>query len=181
MRYTGHFFELDGEKFARRLRDETDTVIERTRKWFLRQDGLDEEFTEQDLEYGLDLARRICRGELPSACGEDEFWAFLWLADTELERIPFNPLIGVKGFGLFEDVGLWPLLAQWGSPFSIPRCEDAPPAAGFVPCVEISRAAIPSLESLPVTDEDSRFIRQQLVEILETLDEENLDFLFVIV
>ena len=177
MRYTIHLFGLDAPAFNLRLRSQGGEVIERTRARLTREGNLDPE----TLNYGLQLAGKICRGDLPEICSVDYFWALCWLADTELERISLNVFVRFRGFDYVKAVGLWPLLDTWPPPFPKPQSDNIPPTVGYLPREQIVTSAIPALEQLPSLEEYIRSARQQFVEVLESLAEDKLDLLAVII
>ena len=177
MRYTVHLFALDGVAFARELAEESASILERTRLR-LETEG---RIKGKALTRGLGLAAEIARGEIPARCSGAHFWALIWLADTELERIPLNPLVGFNRIGHLEEVGLWPLLGGWSPPFPAPRGRDLCPAVGYLPHDQIASHAIPTLNDLPAADDHARYVRQLVIEVLETLDEDGLDLLAVVV
>lgn len=176
MGYTVHLFALDADDFAAKLKDQSEELLTRTRTRLEQDDQL--EFG--DLEYGLGLASQVCRGEIHDKCSEDHFWALCWLADTELERIPLGVLISVKRFSYIEAVGLWPLLAKWKPPFPVPRGDSIPPGVGFLPQGEITLSALPFLDAIPDDAPDVAYARQQFIEVLESLAEDKLDLLAIV-
>lgn len=123
MGYTVHLFALDAPAFARKLRDQREPILARTRARAKRE----YELSAADLKHGLDLADRICRGDLPGTCSEDYFWALCWLAQAELEQVSLGVLISIKRFSYIEEIGLWPLVEKWEPPFRLPRSKMAPP------------------------------------------------------
>lgn len=177
MGYTVHFFALDSREFAERLKSDADDILKRTRLR-LRKEG---DLSRRDLECGLTLAAAICRGDVPAVCSEDHFWALCWIAETELESISVGVLIDLKRFSFIEEIGIWPLLGRWRPPFPVPKAEKAPPAVGFLPRDQNAATAIPTLQALPNNDEDVRYARQQVLEVLESLDEDGLDLLAILV
>jgi hypothetical protein len=177
MRYSVYLYALDGLAFARKLVDESEQILERTRA-HLKQEG---RVKGRALKYGLKLAADICRGDLPAECSDDYYWALIWMADTELEPITINPLIGFRKIGYIEEVGLWPLLGEWSPPFPAPRGGGLSPAIGYLPKDQIAARALPALAALPIAEEYVRQARRQFVEVLETLDEDGFDLLAVVV
>lgn len=50
-----------------------------------------------------------------------------------------------------------------------------------MPCEQIAGSAIPFLKGLPDNDADATYARQQVIEVLESLDEDKLDLLAIVV
>ena len=172
-----HLFGLDAEAFAQRIQSEKTQILEATRARVESEGRLSPE----EIELGMELAGKLCDGDLPADCTEDWFWVLCWIADTHWERIPLEALFSIKRFSYVEEIGIWPLFGRWQPPFSIPRAETSPPAVGFVPAKQINTDVLPELEAMPTTDVYAVQAREQLMEILESLEEDGLDLLAIFI
>ena len=176
MGYTVHLFGLDGKDFAERLVNDGKEILDQTRARVQKERRV----SKGDLERGMEIAQAICNGELPKECDDDYFWVLCWIGDTVLERIPSSGLAGVNHFDYIEEVGVWPLLGRWKPPFPVPRSSEVPPAVGYLPREAMAETAIPELEQLPEPGPDAANARRTLIEVIESLDEDELDLLTVI-
>ena len=176
MHYNVYLYALDATEFAQRLPREADEIIAATRQRLQDSDKL----SSAELDRGLEMATCICQGNLPPTCKADDFWALVWIADTCLETVEMNALIGVKSFSYIEDTGIWPLVGRWQPPFPVPRNPQIPlPKLGFVPHESIPEALL-ELSARTSQDPFTVNARRVFMEILESLEEDRLDLLVVI-
>lgn len=208
MSYTVHLFAHDGAAFADRVRREPEELIKKMRRWAKRT-GI----TRKEYELGLRCIRELwaSEGYLEPAT-EDHFWALCWVAESVMERIKI-PEFEELGCHHIEQYGLVPALLRHRAPYPLPRMEEAPPVAGFLPWSEMEkyeftevsdaaggegsaevREALEQLFSTlseklggrpaaayKLSDEQIRYGRQEFLDVLETLSEDRLDALVLIV
>ena len=212
MSYTVRLFAHDSSKFAEQVRRRPEELIKRMRRWAKRV-GI----TPREFELGLRCIRELwgTEGYLDSAT-EDHFWALCWVAESVMERISIPELSELKGYWQVEQYGIVPGLLRHRPPYPLPRVQDPPPAAGFLPWSEMEnyqftdldektigggmkevRGAVDELflqlnEQLTGTrgarplgfalsEEQIRYGRDEFRDLLETLIEDRLDLLVVIV
>ena len=81
-----------------------------------------------------------------------------------------------------EAVGIWPWMRKYQPPFSVPRSKQPPPEVGFLSAEAIQNFALPAFETLPKTDDAGvRHGRNEFQEVLESLADDDLDLLGILV
>ena len=177
MSYTLYLFAMNGEEFARRLADSAETLLVETRQRILDSRNYDED----DLAVVLEAARRVCAGDLPEDCDGDYFDALYWIGNVAAEPVPVGEFDSMK-YWYLEAVGIWPWMRKYRPPFPVPRSRETPPEVGYLPAEAIRDFALPAFDALPKTDDAVvRHGRNEFQEVLESLADDNLDLLGVLI
>jgi hypothetical protein len=177
MGYAVMFYAMDGNGFARQLRDSCEELLEKVRQ---------QSKACGDPGYVIDVARRICRDEipdrLPRSFGLDYFYALCWLAEVASERVQICSFQGFRSLAYLDEIGIWPWLLRRPPPFPVPRSGDEAPSVGYLPVNDIQRFALPEFARLPLSrDQDVVNARDEFRDVLETLIPDHLDLLAVLV
>jgi hypothetical protein len=104
-----------------------------------------------------------------------------WLAEVLGEKINIPSFNDFKAWFL-DDIGIWPWLLRSPSPFAVPVCSDPPPQVGFLSVDDMQRLALPGFNQLPPAGyPEVDYARQEFQEVLESLVEDKLDLLAVLI
>jgi hypothetical protein len=142
----------------------------------------DKRVGEDGIRRTLKRVADISRNELPEDCDVNYFDALCWLLEVAGEKITIGSFEGFRRIAYLKEVGIWPWLLRSKPRFPVPVCPHPPPEVGFLPFEDIGRIALPGFERLPSTDSaDVRYARQEFQEVLESLAEEKLDLLAVVI
>jgi hypothetical protein len=174
MRYTLHLFATN-EFFWTQSHGEE--FLERTRNRVIREGRL----TPSEIERGMHCAAAVLSGQLPDNCDQDHFWGLCWIAETVLERIPLESLVGVNSISAIEDTGILPTLWHSKPPFPVPVNSSNFPRVGFLPSTEMvqSRTVIKNLPS--AMTQYGASVRREFCEVLESLEEDSLGLLAILI
>ena len=173
--YAVHFFELNANSVANRLRDSTELLVSNVREK-IRLEG---RFSEEDIESTVAKVSTICCGDLPVECDTEYFHALCWLSEVLGDKVNIGPFYCFKRANFLTETGIWPFLAS-SHPFSIPRSIENPPQAGFLTAKDMELIALPGLYALPPSDlYEANDARSEFIEVIESLSEDNLDLLAV--
>lgn len=174
MRYTLHLFAIDELLWTQ---SHSEQFLERTRNRVVREGRL----TPSEIERGMHCAAAVLSGQLPDNCDQDYFWGLCWIAETVLERIPLESLVGVNSISALEDTGILPTLWKSKPPFSVPFNSSDFPRVGFIPSAEMvqSRTVIADLPS--AMTQYGASVRREFCEVLESLEEDSLALLAILI
>ncbi|HUE74942.1 MAG TPA: hypothetical protein VMP01_29010 [Pirellulaceae bacterium] len=176
MSYTLHLFAIDGRQFADKLGKSAEEVLKGVREKIFLEKRCDEASARPVLR----AAERLCSGNLPVDCPIEYFDALCWLGVVEGEPVKLGCFDSMK-YSYFDRVAIWPWMRRRSPPFSIPDSAETPPEAGYLSADDISGWALSAFDELPVTnDAEVMFARTQFREILESLAEDRLDLLGVV-
>jgi len=141
-------------------------------------------FERAQIQTTLEAASAICEGNLPSDCDPDFFHALCWLAELTSEKIDIPGFTLFRSLDYLESIGIWPLLQRSRPPISVPVCSDPPPEVGFITAGEITSTMLPCLKLMENTETDDGpdvvDSRQKFSEVVESVAEDNLDMLAVL-
>ena len=177
MGYSLQFFALDAESIANQIRTEPEALLDRMARQVREKDAFDEE----ELQTALARAAAICEGRLPDDCDPDYFRALCWLMEVVSEEVRIGSFVDFHWW-FIEEAGIWPWLLRSRPPFPVPVCSDPSQQVGFLSVEDIERFALPAFDQLPPTDtSEVSYARQEFREVLESLVEDKLDLLAVLV
>jgi hypothetical protein len=175
LRYSIYFFVMDAADFAAQLVERRlllDRMVERIRSEL--------ECSEREIEESLELAERLCLGKLPDDCEPEYFSALCWLAEAGSEKVQIPPFVLFRSLSFLDDIGIWPFLRKSRPSFAMPVCSDPPPEVGFLPSGDASNM-LAELQELPECDDsEATDARQEFLEVLETIVDDRLDLLAVL-
>lgn len=177
MSHSIHFFAVDVASIAQQFAISRNTLLSRV------EDRLrgDDRFDEEEIQNTLAKAAAICGGDIPSDCEEGYFDALCWLAEVVGEKITIGSFLGFRRIQFLEAVGIWPWLLRSRPCFLVPARREAPPQVGFLGSDDIVAVAPSILDDLPATDSvEVSYARQEFQEVLESLAEDKLDLLAVL-
>ena len=82
MGYTITFYAMEGQTFARQMRESPDELLAKVEPVF-RQQAPDD-----DAAWNVfrDRATKLCRGELPADSDADDYYALCWLVEVASQR-----------------------------------------------------------------------------------------------
>ncbi|MES2792230.1 MAG: hypothetical protein V4719_21615 [Planctomycetota bacterium] len=177
MSYSVHFFGIDAQqltdKFGASHQPLVELVAQRIRQA--------RRFSKKDVLSTVSKVAAICEARLPADCDAEYFHALCWLAEVVGEKIAIPSFVAFRHIHFLNDTGVWQWLSRSEAPFSLPRCEDPPPTVGYINTDDMEQWAVPGLIQLPAADiPESRYARQEFLEVLESLVEDKLDLLAVL-
>jgi hypothetical protein len=118
---------------------------------------------------------------LPDDCNIEYFDALCWLAEVGGEKIQVPEFAYFRGLRYLDDTGVWPWFQISPPPFPVPVCPDPFPEIGFLRGSDIEQQVLSSAGSLPkCQDAEATNARQQLLDVLETIVEDRLDVLAIL-
>jgi hypothetical protein len=179
------FFALDGQQFARRLREDSASAIARLRQQlavygYLSAAEIGAHGEDQlTVESVLAAAARICAGDLPPVCPHPYFEALARLADLLCKPNRFDGFQDTR-WRYMDAVGI---LQYFGpvAPFLLPQPKpDGDNGAGFLPAPTIATLIANGLSDLPpTTDVHVQGGREDFLDFLESTTDDGLDVLVV--
>lgn len=176
MSYTLHLFALDGQQFGDRMKISAEALVKNVGGRILAEKRCEP----ADAEPVLLAIRDLCSGRIPADCPIDYFDALCWMAATVGEPIKLGCFDSMK-FSFFDRVAIWPWMRRGTPPFTIPHSVETPPEAGYLSVEDMTCQALSAFDELPPTvDAEVEFARGQFREILESLVEDRLDLLGVV-
>ena len=174
------FYAMNGQEFARELRESRQSLLDRLKQQ-IRRTTPESEYDELGLQLVIDAANNICRGASLRNCGAEYFYALGWLAEIATERVAICSFQGFRDIGYLEEVGIWPCLLCSLPPFSVPACTEPLPQVGFLSVSDAKNCRIACLDHLPPSDDrEVNKARLEFQEVLESLMADDLDLLAVL-
>ncbi|MEX1232359.1 MAG: hypothetical protein WEB58_19090 [Planctomycetaceae bacterium] len=210
MSYTIHLFAHKGNSLVEQMRKSPEKILTQVEKWCKAQ-----RIKSRDIERGLKCVVEICAGNVPPVCKELHFDALCWIGDAVMERIAIPEFTDLRRYSTIECYGIVPGLLMHPSPFVLPKAQEMPPVAGYLPWTRMASFEFQTLSEFQAkvmnklqNDVDAMFqeLSQQLFStamespgrsdishdqidfardefrgILETLVDDQLDLLAVII
>lgn len=140
------------------------------------------QFKDEEILSTMTQAEAICQGNLPKDCDVEWFDAFCWIMDAMAEKIQISSFLGFRHLGYLEDIGIWPWMLRTKPPFAVPVCADPPPQVGYLSSEDMARIVVTGFPGLPAKrSREVAYARQEFQEVLETLVDDNLDLVAVLV
>ena len=185
MSYAIYFFAMDAESVASQFRSARDELLQRVESHIREQNEADDErhYNEGQIRRTLAKAEAICERKLPEECAPEFFDALCWLAEVVGEKITIGSFLGFRHMQFLDEVGIWPWLLRSKPPFMVPVCKHAPPQVGFLSTDDIAKFALPAFAKLPAPrahPTEVNYARQEFQEVVESLAEDKLDLLAVL-
>ena len=175
MKTSMYLFALGATSFAARMRESTDELLQLVKSRLESESGVDAD----EIPETLDLVREICSGRLPDDCSEGYFNALCWLCDVATDAIKDSWFRGTKG-NYLESLRIWEFMQRDQPPFAVPKTADSAPEVGFLYSASILDFAIPGIAALPPSEPNVQYGRDLFVEILESLADDGLDLLAIL-
>lgn len=176
MRYSVYFFAINAPAVAARSAQPAtllDQMVGRIRATC--------QFSDNEIKDSLELARRICSGQLPTDCEPGCFNALCWLLEVAGEKIEIPGFVLFRSQSYLDDIGIWPWFQIEAPPFPIPTCSDSPPETGFLSCSHIESIVLPAIDELPeCSDHEADSARTYFSEVAESVQEDGLDLVAVL-
>ncbi len=119
-------------------------------------------------------------GNWPPDDSPDTFSAFCWLLEITAEPIVVANLRGFRRWHYWEDTKLWPYFLKVASPLTVPISNTPIPVVGFLPSTEMLAVLSSDILESELPSRDVRAIRNEVLEIIESLYEDNLDLFAVV-
>ncbi len=178
MRYSIHFFGMDAAAVAQRLRHEPDAIAEAVVARMTAAGAP----TEQDLVYSRQFAKNICAGTFSAEDTADEINTLCWMCEDLAEKIDIPEFNLFRSLDYLEDIGVWPLFQLEKPPFPVPGSREALPQVGYLSRSAIERHTADEFAVLPsCNDPEAEDARDDLLGIMESLRDDQLDLLAVLV
>ncbi|TWU44741.1 hypothetical protein Poly51_57900 [Rubripirellula tenax] len=175
MRYSIYFFAMNASQVAEQFSNPStllDQMADRLREA--------NEFTEDEVKDSLKFASQICACRLPDDCGTDYFNALCWLCEVASEKVEIPGFTLLRSHGHIDDIGIWHWFQSQSPPFAVPTCSDRPPEVGYLANSDIESIVLPALEEADeCTDEEAESARTNFHEVVESVHEDGLDLLAV--
>lgn len=166
---------MDSNDFVKQMA-EPQVLVDRMAEQ-IRKKGWDE-------QYVWDISRfanRICSGDLPDDCEAGLFDGLCWLAEVASEKVEIPELILFRGLSHLDDIGIWPWFQKSKPPFAVPVCSDPPPEVAFLSSSDIEKIVLTQFNDLPECKHpEAANARQQVYDVLESILEDRLDALAVL-
>ena len=177
MSYSVYFFALDAKCVANQFVATPKALLNRMEQSIRDQ----RRFSEDDIQSTVAKAGAVCLGEIPKNCDAEYFHALCWLAEVAGEKITIGSFLGFRHGQFLRDIGVWPLFLRSGAPFAVPLCAEPPPQVGFMDAAAIGWFAITGFDRLPTSNcAEVNYARQEFQEVVESLAEDKLDLLAVL-
>jgi hypothetical protein len=171
-----YFYAMNANQVAEQFRGQPDVLVNRM-KQLLRDGGSDEEEIEECVEQAI----AICGGELPDDCEMEYFFTFRWLIEGVSEEIEIGSFREFRSWFNFEEIAIWPWMTRTKPPFPVPVSDEPGAEVGFLSVEDIEQFALPAFKDLPPTDSpDVAYSREEFKEVLETLVQDKLDLVAVV-
>lgn len=178
MAYTIHFFAMKADVIGERFRREPEAVADEV----VAKIADDGQPTEQDLVNSRQFAQTVCTGNFSPEDAADEINTLCWMCELAGEKIDIPNFNFFRSVSFLEDIGIWPLFEEEKPPFPVPECTDGIPAVGYLSFASIKRHTESEFGELPeCQDSQSEDARDDLLGIMETLVEDKLDLLAILV
>ena len=177
MGYTITFYAMDGQTFARQMRESPDELLAKVEPVF-RQQAPDD-----DAAWNVfrDRATKLCRGELPADSDADDYYALCWLVEVASQRFQICGFEEFRHPSFLEELAIWPELKRHPAPFPLPQSTDDYPSAGYLAVEQAKVFVEDTFHRLPLsTDRDVLNTRDEFHYALTTLVDDNLDLLAVL-
>jgi hypothetical protein len=184
MSYSVYFFGIDSARVAREFAVAGGDLLKRVEQHLRDQQRFDDE----EIRSTSAKAARIIEGKIPpesDAVDDDDyheyFDALCWIAAVVGERINVPSFNDFRRLHFLKDIGAWVWLMQSRPIFAVPACREPPPQVGFLSASDIRTFALPRFPNLPPAGyAEAAYARQELQEVMESLAEDGLDLLAVL-
>ncbi|WP_339910047.1 DUF7691 family protein [Symmachiella dynata] len=178
MRYSIHFFAMDAAAVAERLRHEPDAIAEAV----VARISAEGDPTEQDLVYSRQFAKNICTESFSDEDTAEELNTLCWMCEVLSEKIDIPEFNLFRSIDYLEDIGVWPLFQAERPPFPVPGSSKEFPQVGYLSRPAIEQYVADEFASLPpCNDPEADDARDDLLGIMESLCEDQLDLLAILV
>lgn len=174
MSYSIHFFGVDCDGLQRTPATDTELVAR-----VLSHTSRSASPSEADLALLHSLLSRGVQGTWVLEDAPDTFTAFCWLLDVVAEPIIVGGPRGFSHWAYWEDTGLWPHLLTVPPPMPVPTSDEQPPVVGFLPCAMYSDLLSSDEPESAAPSQDVRAARAEVLEVIESLQDDWLDLLAV--
>lgn len=176
MRYSIYFFALDSKDFVNQLA-EPKVLLDRVAEQIRKQKGFDEQHVQDMVQF----ANCVGSGNFPEDCHTGYFDALCWLAEVAGEKVEIPEFVLFRGLSYLDDIGIWPMFRKSKPPFAVPVCSDPPPEVGFLGLSDMESTVLSEFNELPeCEDPEAVNARQQVYDVLESIVEDRLDVLAVL-
>lgn len=178
MKYTLNFYAIDLDEYRVRVADP------KTHSRVLKEAKASDQFDEDELVLLSNILQSGLNGNWPELDTFDAFVAFDWLLETIAEPLRIKAFIEFNRWHYWTDTGLAETFTTTELPIIVPKFLTTEnlglaPHVGYLPH-SLMQAVIdsPEPEGIPRT-EGIRASRLDLIEVIESLYEEELDLIFV--
>ncbi|MCA9111045.1 MAG: hypothetical protein KDA52_13925 [Planctomycetaceae bacterium] len=178
MHYSIYYFAVDSETISQRLKQQAEEiaseVVERMKAH--------PDFSPQREKVCHDLAKNICLGHLGTDEPHEEINILCWICEIVGEKIDMPPFNLFNRLAYLDDVGIWPLFQSDTPPFPVPICEEGLPEVSYMNHTSIKQHVESEFGQLrEANNPGAEDARDELLGILESLAEDNLDLLAIFV
>lgn len=175
MSYSIYLFGVDGDGLQRTLATDTE-LVPRVLSHISRSASP----SEADLALLHSLLSRGVQGTWAPEDAPDTFTALCWLLDVVAEPIVVGGLRGFSHWAYWEDAGLWPHFLMVPPPMPVPTSDEKPPIVGFLPCAMFADLLSSDEPESAASSQDVRAVRTEVLEIIESLQDDRLDLVAVV-
>ena len=172
MSATVRFFAMNTDAVKSRLADKA-SVVDLVMKRLETESSEDEVETRQTLT-------ELVEGSCPEECSEKHFCLFGAILNALAEEIEIPVFVCVRGLSIVDEIGIWPWFQSSQVPFSVPTTSAPPPEVGLMTLAEIKTVFESGFDSLPPCSFDSEQARVEFKDVLETLIEDQLDLMAIL-
>lgn len=178
MHYTIHFFALDAPAVAEKFQQEPAKIADRVVELMKAGDDVPDEQVADSRE----LAQSICTGKFSEGEAHEEINVLCWICEAVGEKIDIPPFNFFRSLNYLDDIGVWPLFQAEKPPFPVPTADDELPEVGFMSRSAIKRQTASEFAELPeCSDPEAEDARDELLGILESLCNDNVDLIAILV